>query len=133
LGRQCPTTNFYGEHAYSSPGTYTVTVTVKHKLNYTTPATATGSAQVTSALPLGGPQLQAEQAFVQELYRDLLGREVQPNCPPGLGPDFARRSKYSEAIGSMVSTQCAGGVIRQGPIASQRDGFNRCPSRFGGR
>jgi sugar lactone lactonase YvrE len=64
-----------GTHAYSSPGTYTVSVTVQHKLNYTTPATATGSAQVTSSL--GGPQLQAEQALVQQLYRDLLGRDAE--------------------------------------------------------
>src|SRR5262249_8416666 len=62
---------------YSNPGTYTVTVTVKHKLNYTTPATATGSAQVTRGLMLGGPQQQAEQAFVQALYRDLLGRQAE--------------------------------------------------------
>src|SRR5262249_45284792 len=66
-----------GEHAYSSPGTYTVTLTVQHKLNYTTPATATGSALVTPALSLGGPQLQAEQALVTELYRDLLAREAE--------------------------------------------------------
>jgi sugar lactone lactonase YvrE len=66
-----------GAHTYSSPGSYTVTVTVQHKLNYTTPATAKGSAQVTPAQPLGGPQLQAEQAFVQALYRDLLDREAE--------------------------------------------------------
>jgi hypothetical protein len=66
-----------GAHAYSSPGSYTVTVTVQHKLHYTTPATAAGSAQVKPALTLGGPQRQAEQAFVQALYRDLLGREAE--------------------------------------------------------
>src|SRR5262249_1010062 len=53
-----------GAHAYSNPGTYTVTVPVQHKLHYTTPATATGSAQVTRTLTLGGPQRQAEQALV---------------------------------------------------------------------
>jgi sugar lactone lactonase YvrE len=70
-----------GTHTYASPGTYTVSVTVQHKLQYTTPATATGSAQVAPAQPLGGPQRQAEQAFVQALYRDVLGRQAEA---PGL-------------------------------------------------
>jgi hypothetical protein len=63
-----------GGHTYAAPGSYTVTVTVSHKLGYTTPATATGTAQVTSSLKGGGPPVPPEQAFVQGLYRDLLGR-----------------------------------------------------------
>jgi hypothetical protein len=69
------------DHSYAKPGTYTVTVTVSHKLGYTTTAVATGTAHVTSPLKLGGPPVPPvppEQAFVQELYRQLLGREAEP-------------------------------------------------------
>jgi MBG domain (YGX type)/Domain of unknown function (DUF4214) len=65
-----------GDHTYSTPDTYAVTVTVSHKLKYTTTAIATGSARVTSMLKVGGPQAQPEQLFVEELYRNLLGREA---------------------------------------------------------
>jgi hypothetical protein len=70
-----------GGHTYAKPGTYTVTVKVSHNLGYTTPATATGTAQVTSPLTSGGPQASPAQAFVQALYRDLLGRAADA---PGL-------------------------------------------------
>src|SRR5262249_3261839 len=53
-----------GGHTYAAPGTYTVTVTVRHKLGYTTPATATGTAQVTMG---PRPHVPPEQAFVEEL------------------------------------------------------------------
>jgi hypothetical protein len=71
-----------GGHTYAAPGTYTITVKVTHKLGYTTPAVATGTAQVTSPLQLGGPQappeqVPPEQACVQELYRDVLGRHAE--------------------------------------------------------
>jgi hypothetical protein len=63
-----------GGHTYAAPGTYTVSVRVEHKLGYTTPATATGTAQVTTG---PRPHLPPEQAFVEELYRDLLGRDAE--------------------------------------------------------
>jgi hypothetical protein len=70
-----------GGHTYAQPGTYTVTVTASHKLDYTTPAIAKGTAQVTSPLQGGGPPVSPAQAFVQALYHDLLGRDADA---PGL-------------------------------------------------
>jgi hypothetical protein len=82
-----------GGHTYAAPGTYTVTVTVNHKLGYTTQAVATGTAQVTAPLGIGAPPAKPQpapaapapvppaQAFVQALYRNLLGRDADA---PGL-------------------------------------------------
>jgi hypothetical protein len=75
-----------GGHTYTAPGTYTITVTINHKLGYTTQAVATGTAQVTAPLGIGVPPAQPHpvppaQAFVQALYRNLLGREADA---PGL-------------------------------------------------
>jgi sugar lactone lactonase YvrE len=80
-----------GGHTYAAAGSYTVTVTVNHKLGYTTQAVATGTARVTAPLGTGAPPAKPEpapaapvppeQAFVQALYHTLLGRAADA---PGL-------------------------------------------------
>jgi hypothetical protein len=70
-----------GGHTYAAPGTYTVTVTVRHKLGYNTTAVATGTAQVWSPVRLGGRQLPPGPACVPEGHRDLPGRRADA---PGL-------------------------------------------------
>jgi sugar lactone lactonase YvrE len=70
-----------GGHTYAARGTYTITVTVRHKLGYTTTATATGTARVTGALLSGGRQLPPGPAPVPEGHRHRHGR---PADGPGL-------------------------------------------------
>jgi hypothetical protein len=105
-----------GDHAYAKPGTYTVTVTVRHKLGYTTPAVATGTAQVTSPLTLGGQQVPPKpQAFVQALYRDLLGRPDLPGYLTGLYADVLGRSPGAAELASWQ--QAAQGGLSRAALA----------------
>jgi hypothetical protein len=70
-----------GGHTYAAPGTYTVTVTVRHNLGYTTTATATGTAQVTSPSKGGRPPVRPGPPCGPEWHRHWRGRQADA---PGL-------------------------------------------------
>ncbi len=65
-----------GGHTYTDEGTYTVTVTVSDDA---AAATFTATATVLEELLPDGTRGTADQRFVSEIYRDLLGRPVDPS------------------------------------------------------